>query len=128
MLQVSIGIIKNSDDEILVSNREKKNIYNNHWEFPGGKLEDKELSEEALVRELYEELGIVPMQFIHIDNIKYHYTDYTVELIPFIIEKYSGVITNKEGQRLKWFSLEKLNQIKIIPASKAIIKYLLANN
>jgi len=128
MLQVSIGIIKNSGNEILISNREKKNIYNDYWEFPGGKLQDRELPEEALVRELNEELGIVPMQYFHIDNIKYHYSDYTVELIPFIIKKYSGVIISKEGQGLKWFSLEQLNQIKIIPASKPIIKYLLDNN
>ena len=128
MLKVSIGIIENSSDEILLSNRENKKIFNDHWEFPGGKLQDRELPEEALVRELNEELGIAPIEFFHIDNIKYHYTDYTIELIPFVIKQYSGVITSKEGQGLKWVSIEQLSQIKIIPASKPVIEYLLANN
>ena len=128
MLKVTIGIIENSSDEILLSNRENKKIFNDHWEFPGGKLQDRELPEEALVRELNEELGIAPIKFFHIDNIKYHYADYTIELIPFVIKQYSGVITSKEGQALKWVSIEQLSQIKIIPASKPVIEYLLANN
>ena len=127
-MKVSVGIIKNSRDQILISNRKNNKIFNDHWEFPGGKLKGEESSEEALGRELNEELGIAPIEFFHIDNIKYHYTDYTIELIPFVIKQYSGVITSKEGQGLKWVSIEQLSQIKIIPASKPVIEYLLANN
>jgi len=127
-MKVSVGIIKNSRDQILISNRKNNKIFNDHWEFPGGKLKGEESSDEALGRELNEELGIAPIEFFHIDNIKYHYTDYTIELIPFVIKQYSGVITSKEGQGLKWVSIEQLSQIKIIPASKPVIEYLLANN
>ena len=128
MLKVSIGIIENSSDEILISNRENKKIFNNHWEFPGGKLQDRELPEEALVRELNEELGIVATQIQQIENVKYKYSDFTILLIPFLVIDYSGVIINKEDQALKWVSLGQLNQTKIMPASKPVIKYLEDNN
>ena len=127
-MKVSVGIIKNSRDQILISNRKNNTIFNDHWEFPGGKLKGEESSEEALGRELNEELGIVATQIQQIENVKYKYSDFTILLIPFLVIDYSGVIINKEGQALKWVSLGQLNQTKIMPASKPVIKYLEDNN
>ena len=54
---VSICILKNSD-KILITKRPSHKLFGEYWEFPGGKLENAETFEEAMARELYEELGI----------------------------------------------------------------------
>ena len=57
-LKVAVGIIKNADGEILISYRHKHLHQGDLWEFPGGKFEVGESAEQALARELYEELNI----------------------------------------------------------------------
>ena len=124
---VSLGLIKNSKNEILVCTRNNKNLYNDYWEFPGGKVEDIELPEDALARELKEELGIIPIKYFQIDSVEYDYSDFSVELRPFVINHFLGNIISKEAQILKWVALEKLNELRLLPANKPIVKYLLDN-
>ena len=54
---VSICIIKKKD-QILITKRPSQKLFGEFWEFPGGKLENTETFEEAMARELYEEIGI----------------------------------------------------------------------
>ncbi len=58
MIQVVAGILLNQDNEVLIAKRPEGKSYAGYWEFPGGKIEQGEIAETALVRGFQEELGI----------------------------------------------------------------------
>ena len=61
ILQIAVGIIRNPQNQIFITQRAADAHMANKWEFPGGKIESDETPEEALVRELQEEVGITPL-------------------------------------------------------------------
>lgn len=61
ILQIAVGIIRNPQNQIFITQRAADAHMANKWEFPGGKIESGETPEEALVRELQEEVGITPV-------------------------------------------------------------------
>ena len=92
------------DGRILISKRPQNKHLGGLWEFPGGKLEKKEKIEEALIRELYEELNIqiwksclAPLTFSTHD-----YKDFSLLLLLFVCRKWDGIIVGREGQEIKW--------------------------
>ena len=74
-LQVAVGVIKNADGRILISLRDKSLHQGGLWEFPGGKIESGETPEQALARELNEELAITVIASTPLINIKHQYPD-----------------------------------------------------
>ncbi len=103
---VSICILKNKN-KILITKRPSNKLFGEFWEFPGGKLENTETFEEAIVRELYEELGIR----ININNLKsldifnhsYDGKNYILMNL-FCLDKWSGKIRNKDTKKFLWVS------------------------
>ena len=73
MIQVVAGILLNSDGHFLLAKRPVGKIYEGYWEFPGGKVESNEDGSGALIRELKEELGIVPKLFKPWVRKTFHY-------------------------------------------------------
>ena len=123
MLKVSIGIIENSSDEILISNRENKKIFNNHWEFPGGKVEVDEPVTVALVREIKEELAIeIDISETHkLDDVRFSYDDIDVWLDVWWVSAFEGEPKGAEGQIIKWASIEELKTIDFPEANQQIL-------
>ena len=101
-IECSIALIKN-DDDYLFSRRIKKPFYN-HYEFPGGKIENRETPEEALVRECHEELDIEIKESLYHGNITHRYEELSVRLHIFEIIKYIGNIKPNEKQELKYIN------------------------
>ena len=93
------------------------------WEFPGGKVEDGELSEQALIRELHEELGVetkaaclAPLTFA-----SHAYDDFHLLMPLFICRRWWGAAQSREGQALKWVRAEKLREFPMPEADLPLI-------
>ena len=97
------------------------------WEFPGGKVEQGEAPEAALIRELEEELGIdvtrsclAPLTFASHEYQAFHL------LMPlYVCRKWEGFVVGREGQDLKWLKPRKLRELEMPPADEPLIAHLI---
>ena len=126
MLIVSAAALIDIDGRILLSKRPKKKVLGGLWEFPGGKLEPKEKPQEALMRELYEELGIstwksclAPLTFSY-----YDYEEFDLLLLLFVCRKWEGQVQAREGQQLKWVFPNEIQKFPMPEADKPFIPML----
>lgn len=101
-LHVAVGVIKNSLGEILISLRRPSVHQGGLWEFPGGKVEIGETVQQALARELQEELEISVEAMTPLIKIRHSYPDLKVLLDVWLIHAYSGSPKPCEGQPLSW--------------------------
>lgn len=120
-LQVAVGVVKNSQGEILISLRDQKLHQGGLWEFPGGKVEPQESVEQALRRELKEELGITVISETPLITIQHQYPDLAVELKVFLVEDYSGDAVSRLGQPCHWVKPAELNHYAFPSANWPII-------
>ena len=125
LLQVVIGIIGNSKGEFLLSTRRTKPIYDDYLEFPGGKVKPPETNEDALIRELREEITINAEEFYAMDSIVCQFDNLNIELHPYRVNSYSGKPIANEEEAIIWVSKERLKEKKILPGSIVVIDDLL---
>jgi len=115
---VSAVALIDIDGRVLIAQRPEGKSMAGRWEFPGGKVEDGETPEEALIREMFEELGIetwesclAPLTFASHTYEKFHL------LMPlFACRKWKGTPQSREGQALKWV---RVNQLRDYPMPAA---------
>ncbi|MDF2939581.1 MAG: hypothetical protein K0R66_223 [Gammaproteobacteria bacterium] len=125
-LHVVVGIIINHNKECCIAKRAKHVHLGGLWEFPGGKVESNETAQAALTRELYEELGIMVEQAKSFTQIPHDYEDRKVLLDFWLVTAFKGEPKGKEGQPVKWVSLQELKNYEFPEANKPIISKLLA--
>ena len=120
---ISAGILVDQDGKILISQRRKNQDMSGLWEFPGGKMEEGEVPEIALVRELKEELDIqtsatcmLPMTFL-----SHRYENFHLIMFTFIIRKWNGITKGAEGQELKWIRPNELVKYEMPEANLPLI-------
>lgn len=120
-IKVVVGIIQ-KENKILIAERPHDKPYSGYWEFPGGKIKAHESSENALKRELYEELGIkitaAKFWFQHL----HMYPDKTVILEIWQVLAYNGEPQSKEKQVLRWVLLSELVSLNVLEGNKAILE------
>ena len=120
-LDVAAAAIVNANNEVLIAKRASHRHQGDRWEFPGGKLEPGETAEQALVRELQEELGITATAFRRLITIRHHYGDKAVCLHVFRVEAFIGTPHGHEGQPLAWVSAARLHDYPFPAANVPII-------
>ncbi len=122
VVHVAVGVIRNSRGEILVARRHPHAHQGGLWEFPGGKLEHGESVQQALTRELHEELGITPQRFRPLLRIHHDYKDKQVLLDVWQIDAFSGEPHGKEKQPLMWKLPQQLGNLSFPAANLPIVR------
>lgn len=102
LTRVAVGIVWNVSGEFLLTTRPTGKAYAGHWEFPGGKLEAGETVEQALARELKEELGIDVRACRTWKVSRVDYPHAWVELHFCFVTAWGGTLTMREQQDFSW--------------------------
>lgn len=124
MIHVAVAAIVNSNNEVLISQRAQDVHLGGLWEFPGGKLESNESVEQALLRELDEELGIHASSYRPLIKVRHQYPDKTVLLDVWKVDAYTGQADGREGQLIRWLPVEQLNHTDFPAADVPVIRAL----
>ena len=126
MILVSAIILMNEDGAVLLAQRPEGKSMAGLWEFPGGKVEDGETPESALVRELEEELGIAVSEeaLVPFTFVSYAYPDFHLLMPVYLCSVWEGEPTSRERQQLAWVPVEELHDYPMPPADAPIVEVL----
>ncbi len=118
-VKVVAAIIKNNDK--IFATQRGYGEFKDGWEFPGGKVEDGETNEQALVREIQEELDTTICVDKYVDTIEYDYPTFHLSMACYMCSIKSGNLMLKEHEAAKWLTKEELNSVDWLPADVTII-------
>lgn len=124
IVDVAAAVLQRPDGSFLLAQRPAGKIWAGYWEFPGGKLEQRESARDALVRELREELGIaVHTAYPWLLRV-FTYPHATVRLHFFRVTSWSGDLHPHEGQQFSWQLPTAVLVAPILPANAPILRAL----
>ena len=125
VLVAAVALV-DADNRVLLARRPEGRAMAGLWEFPGGKVEDGELPEEAVVREVREELGIditesclAPLTFA-----SHVYDDFHLLMPLFVCRVWQGQLAPREGQELKWMRPNRIADLPLPPADVPLVAVL----
>ena len=125
ILQISVGIIRNAEGEIYITQRAADAHMAHKWEFPGGKIEAQESPEQAVIRELQEEVGITATSLHQFDKLEYQFPDRHITLWFWLVDGWEGEPWDKEGQPGRWVAQRDLVAGEFPPANAPVIEKLI---
>lgn len=125
IVDVAVGVLLQSDGSFLLTTRPAGKVYAGYWEFPGGKLDAGESVEQALARELHEELGIEvdPGAVQHWREKLVDYPHALVRLHFCQLRSWRGELQMREGQRFSWERLP-VQVAPILPGALPVLQWL----
>ncbi|WP_410056045.1 (deoxy)nucleoside triphosphate pyrophosphohydrolase [Roseobacter sp. HKCCA0434] len=122
---VAVALI-DPDGRVLMARRPEGKPMAGLWEFPGGKIDDGETPEAALIRELQEELGIdtwesclAPLTFA-----SHGYDDFHLLMPLYACRKWEGIVTPREGQTLRWVTPREMPDLPMPAADVPLVAHL----
>ncbi len=126
LLVVAVALV-DVDGRVLIAQRPEGKQLAGLWEFPGGKLEPQERPEDALIRELREELGIKvqPACLAPLTFASHAYEDFHLLMPLYVCRRWEGFLQSREGQALKWVAPGKLRDYPMPPADEPLIPHLI---
>jgi 8-oxo-dGTP diphosphatase len=122
-IEVVAAVIK-KEDKIFITKRSYGEFID-MWEFPGGKVEVGETQEEALIREIKEELELDINNLNYLTTVKYDYPNFHLTMHCFICEICGGKLSLNAHNDVKWVSLEELPHQNWIPADVQVVEEIL---
>ncbi|QEE11535.1 (deoxy)nucleoside triphosphate pyrophosphohydrolase [Bartonella krasnovii] len=126
LLLVVACALLDQDNRVLLTKRPQGKSLAGLWEFPGGKVEQGEIPEISLIRELEEELGI----HVQVDNLQpltfasHSYETFHLLMPLYLCRHYEGVARGREGQNLKWIFIGDLERYPMPDADKPLVQIL----
>jgi 8-oxo-dGTP diphosphatase len=109
--------------EVLICQRRADQPMALQWEFPGGKIEHGETPEQALARELHEELGIEARIGPRVTHVRHNYRHGgAVDLQFFVVREFSGDLENRIFAQVRWTRLEDLPEFDFLAADRGLIR------
>ena len=127
IVDVGVGVLFRPDGAFLLTSRPEGKVYAGYWEFPGGKLEAGETVEQALARELHEELGVEvdPTEVIRWREQLVDYPHALVRLHFCKVMEWQGELTMREGQSFAWERLP-VQVAPVLPGALPVLEWLQA--
>ena len=119
-IKVAAAIIIH-DNQIFATQR-GYGEFKDGWEFPGGKIEEGETSQEALVREIKEELDTEIEVKDFLETVEYDYPEFHLSMDCFFCTIKSGELVLKEHEAAKWLTAETLDSVDWLPADQALVQ------
>lgn len=127
MIRVTCAIIRNEENAVLVVQRGEKSDHPFKWEFPGGKVNDKESEEECIIREIKEELSIDIVICGRLGNVDYDYGKKHILLIPFACDTLDDLPLLSEHASYKWVPPSELKNVDFTEADVIVAENYLKN-
>lgn len=124
-VRVVAAVIKSTNENkepIIFATQREYGDFKGGWEFPGGKIEEGETPEQALKREIMEELDTEISVGELIDTIEYDYPQFHLSMDCFWCEIVSGNLVLKEHEAARWLTKEQLNDVGWLPADITLIE------
>jgi 8-oxo-dGTP diphosphatase len=115
-----------ADGRVLIAQRPEGKSMAGLWEFPGGKVDPGERPEDALIRELKEELGIVVKEacLAPLTFASHTYEDFHLLMPLYVCRRWEETVTPREGQKLAWVRPNRLRDYPMPPADIPLISHL----
>lgn len=120
-VHVAAAVIRGADNRILIARRADTQHQGGLWEFPGGKVEAGETAQQALARELREELGIEVVLARPLIKVQHDYADKHVLLDVWEVSEFTGSVHGAEGQPLAWVRARDLPSYEFPAANRPIV-------
>lgn len=121
MLKVVCAIIVN-ENEILAAQLGQVINRAFEWEFPGGKVQTGESAENAIIREIREELSIEIVIIKPLKTVIFKNSEFKIELIPFLCKIEAGEIQLNEHKQIRWVNFAELEKLKLSVPDKLLIQ------
>lgn len=125
-IQVAAGIIRNEFKQIYLTRRLEGQDFAQSLEFPGGKVHTDETAEQALARELEEEIGIQVLSTFPYEHFVFDYPTKQIEFFFYLVEEWVGEPFGREGQEGFWIDQAELEEGQFPPANTDLIRKLKA--
>jgi len=125
-VEVVVAIIHDDEGRIFATQRGYGD-YKGGWEFPGGKMEAEETSEEALKREIWEELETRITVERWVQTVEYDYPASHLKMHCFMCHVESGTLTLKEHEAARWLAKKLLASVAWLPADRKVVETLKSN-
>lgn len=121
LLTVVAGILRRRDGQVLIAERIGDSPFAGLWEFPGGKVAGGESLNDALRRELREELGVRIRAWSHLMRLDHRYADRRVNIDFFLVDRWQGSPLGLDGQSLRWVPPPELDPDELLPADAPVV-------
>lgn len=123
IVNVAVGVLLRPSGEFLLTTRPKGKVYEGYWEFPGGKIESSETLEDALRRELIEEIGVHALEMERWKEQRVDYPHALVHLHFVKVTFWVGELQMREAQRFSWQSLP-VQVSPMLPGALPVLEWL----
>ena len=128
-IKVVAGLILHND-KLLICQRPKFKEHPLKWEFPGGKIKNDETNEEALIREINEELSINIINCEKLLNYEFNYKEFNKKIFIYfyLVNNFSGKVLNNFHKELKWIEIKDIREYDFLEGDLKIIDFINSND